>query len=574
MSGSTYSTLPHRKQLELAEKTLALHQWSPHAHGHYWGTSQQQHGECIKNDITKTCKVVREPITVELLVRHLRGEYALGGFPLWNDSTAAHAALDVDNYAIDCIDIGRRVQVSKLPLIPVGTKSGGLRLILPCKVREPADFLRKVAAKCRLFLGLNDGSTKEIFPKQDRWPAGDPDFCGSWYALPYLGESWPGKSQPQVARNATGGALLLAEYLSLYEHLQASHEQLEAILARNTRQPGVTGGEVWRDDLPVEEFLAGAPPCIHAMLTSQVGEGERNTCLTHCASFARKKYPDNIVGTLRRLDQMLMASPLDDEEVSKLAERTRKGEIGNGYMCNHVVGYCDKAACKHVKFGAFSNGSGSGALDEPFVVSIDEMAGEDRMAFVTINGEVFRMTAESLMVYGHIVKTAMGQLGMNIGKFGDKKGFMKEIYAAWEVRGKLPPPPGFEQYATYLGYLNEYVRFRSCVTGSPPKGKETISGWIDVSEDPPKCVFKMLDLEEFIQRHHHVPIDKLRMMEAIRSRGGNNYSGSEDYGERRRRNCWYVPMTDDEQEAKRSLIDACYEFNKEHAIQDGKTQVH
>ena len=140
MSTSTFSTYPHRKQVALAEQYINLHQWSPHAHGHYWGTNQARHGECIKNDIQNSCKVVWEPITVELMIGHLCGEYALGGFPLWNDSTCAHGALDVDNYAIDYIDVARRIKFAKLPLIPVTTKSAGLRLILPCKQREPAHF--------------------------------------------------------------------------------------------------------------------------------------------------------------------------------------------------------------------------------------------------------------------------------------------------------------------------------------------------------------------------------------------------------------------------------------------------
>src|SRR6516165_8352473 len=203
-----------------------------------------------KNDISKSCKVVREPITVELLLRHLRGEYPLGGFPLWGDSTCRHSALDVDNYALDYGDMGRRIKQSKLPLIFVTTKSAGGRLILPCKQREPAAFARKVMAKCRLLLGLNDGSADEIFPKQDEWNTKIKDFCGNWYALPYLGEEWcPGTVALQVARNEMGLAMLLEEYLNLYERLQVSHEEMEAILARNTRKAGVGGAEVCSDNL-------------------------------------------------------------------------------------------------------------------------------------------------------------------------------------------------------------------------------------------------------------------------------------------------------------------------------------
>jgi hypothetical protein len=90
-------------------------------------------------------------------------------------------------------------------------------------------------AKCRLLLGLNDGTAKEIFPKQDYWKD-DPKFCGNWYAIPYVGECWSEKTNTaeQCARNEMGNAVLLEEYLTRYEKLQCSHEDLEAILTSNT----------------------------------------------------------------------------------------------------------------------------------------------------------------------------------------------------------------------------------------------------------------------------------------------------------------------------------------------------
>jgi hypothetical protein len=255
-------------------------------------------------------------------------------------------------------------------------------------------------AKCRLMLGLNDGTSKEIFPKQDYWKANDPDFCGSWFALPYLGENWPGAVAEQCSRNEMGHAMLIEQYLNRYEDLQVSTDEMEAILTQNTRKSGSGSGAVWSDNLTDEEFLAGAPPCIQNMRSSQVNHGERNICMTHCSAFARKKYPDHVQGTLDRLNGMLMADRLPEEKVSKLAARARDKEIGNGYMCkvDTLEGYCDKSACKKVKYGAFSNGDAD-QIDEPIVMSVDEMEGENRTAFVTINGQVFKMLAADLMCY-------------------------------------------------------------------------------------------------------------------------------------------------------------------------------
>jgi hypothetical protein len=543
---SLFSKLKLEKQTELAERMIALHQWSPHAHGHYWSTAQEPRGECIKNDISKSCKVIWEPITTELMLKHLRGEYALGGFPLWNDSTCLHGVIDVDNYALDFSDLARRIEQAKLPLMLAATKSGGGRVFMPCKERFSAEFIRKVLAKCRLLLGLNDGSAKEIFPKQDRWRQNDPDFCGNWYALPYLGESWRGKSYPQVAIGPNGGWYTLEEYLYFYEKSQSSYEDLEAILARNTRKSGIGSGDVWSENLTDDEFLAGAPPCIHNMNTSRVHEGERNICLTHCTAFARKKYPDNIQGTLNRLNGMLMPCPLPDEEVSKLAQRTRNKEIGKGYMCKEesVSGYCDKETCRKVKYGAFTKNGGD-VPDAPFEISIDEMNGELRTAFVTVNGHVIRISAGDLMDYRKFIRIAMDQEGLDIGAF-DKSKFIKGVHDAWEERGHIPPPPGFEPYSTYSRYFADYVMFKTQLKEVPSVGQETRTAWVDVSVEPPVFVFKMEDLALFVSNRFFHELDKLKMREVIRKvRGGDSYG--DDYGERRRKRCWWVLLTEDEQ---------------------------
>jgi len=552
-SSNTFSTLPTDKQIQLAKRMLSLHEWSPHAYGHYWKTTQEQHGECTKNDISKSCKVVREPITVELLLRHLRGEYPLGGFPLWDDSTCRHSALDVDNYALDYGDMGRRIKQSKLPLIFVTTKSAGGRLILPCKQREPAAFVRKVMAKCRLLLGLNDGSADEIFPKQDEWNTKIKDFCGNWYALPYLGEEWcPGTVALQVARNEMGNAMLLEEYLNLYERLQVSHEDMEAILARNTRKAGVGGGEVWNDNLTDEEFLAGAPPCIHNMRSCKVNEGERNICITHCAAFGRKKYPDNIQGTLDKLNAMVMAAPLPEEEVSKLAQRTRDKEIGNGYMCEQVTGYCDKQICKKVKYGPFSRGNG-GDASEPFTISIDEIIGQQRLAVITLNGQTFTLPATDMNKWVKFGDAAMEQLGLNVHKFG-KKELIRAVYEAWEQRGQIPPATDFEPNATLRDYVTEFVQWWASlnysnigddgVSRNQPLGKDTVGEvWYDNRVDPPLLMFKMAKLEKFLWDRHGYKHDRFLLGRYLASIGGTNFSPNYMKGlERRQRFTWGLPV--------------------------------
>jgi hypothetical protein len=59
----------------------------------------------------------------------------------------------------------------------------------------------------------------------------------------------------------------------------------------------------------------------------------------------------------------------------------------------------------------------------------------------------------------------------------------------------------------------------------------------------------MEDLKAHIECKFVYVIDKQKMMAAIRSIGGDNYAGTDDYGERRKRNCWWV-----EAQAKRMRL--------------------
>jgi hypothetical protein len=129
-----------------------------------------------------------------------------------------------------------------------------------------------------------------------------------------------------------------------------------------------------------------------------------------------------------------------------------------------------------VKYVAFNNGGGV-EYSVPIVMSIDEIIGEDRTAYVTVNGTVFYITARDLMVYNRVVKTAMDQEGLDVMALGDKKKFMNAVHEAWAEGGNVPPPPGFEPFAEYLRYLTDYILLKS--RNNPPEISKDQSphGW-------------------------------------------------------------------------------------------------
>ncbi len=247
-----------------------------------------------------------------------------------------------------------------------------------------------------------------------------------------------------------------------------------------------------------------------------------------------------------------MSVPLPEEEMSKLAQRTRDKEIGNGYMCKRVEAYCDKQACKKVKYGAFSNGD-IGDVGEAFTLSIDEIIGQERLAVITINGQTFVLPARDMQKRVKFGDAAMEQLGLNIYKFS-KKDLTNAINEEWEKRGQIPPSADFEPNATLRDYVSEFVRFYAPfgyaqigddgVSRDQPLGKDTgMNTWYDNRVDPPLLMFKIAKMEKFFWDRHGYKHDRYLLGKYLESIGGTNFSPKQTQGlERRQRFTWGLPV--------------------------------
>jgi hypothetical protein len=127
---------------------------------------------------------------------------------------------------------------------------------------------------------------------------------------------------------------------------------------------------------------------------------------------------------------------------------------------------------------------------------------------------------------------------------------MAKVHEAWAETGKIAPPPGFEPYSLYQWYLAEYIRGHTKGWIPPPwpdQGKESKEPWLDIREDPPRFMFKMEHFRARVNMTQQHDLNVLRMQYLIKQiRGGGNFSGSEHHGERRKRGCWWVPLTPEE----------------------------
>ena len=131
-----FTTYTPRKQAEIAQKLFEMFPSSQRGHG--WADPGARYF------IEETGKWKfrpggigwkKEPVNVELWLRHLRGEMLLGLGPTLDDGTCFWGCIDIDHYGKDSrydfniVEIRSNAFGRYPKLIPIKSKSGGLRYV-------------------------------------------------------------------------------------------------------------------------------------------------------------------------------------------------------------------------------------------------------------------------------------------------------------------------------------------------------------------------------------------------------------------------------------------------------------
>ena len=177
--------------------------------------------EGLKWNIKRTAKTLRQPVTPELWEQHVAGKRPLGVIPIREDNSCSWGSIDFDEYDVDLIEMIKRVETAKYPLVPCRSKSGGLHLFLFLKEPEPAADVQGVLRDAAASLGMADC---EIFPKQTRVLVERNDL-GSWMVMPYFGDTFGGKLQNQHGLKKTGSEMTMAEFVSFAEKKQTTEKR-------------------------------------------------------------------------------------------------------------------------------------------------------------------------------------------------------------------------------------------------------------------------------------------------------------------------------------------------------------
>ena len=134
--------------MALEKRMLSAFEGSKVAHG---TTTVGRIGRNGKADAES--RIVREPLTLEIMQGHIQGEQGVGAIPINEDNQCRWGVLDIDIYDLDHNELQARIQKQKLPLLHCRSKSGGAHLYLFLEEYEQAKVVREYLLEMAVALG-------------------------------------------------------------------------------------------------------------------------------------------------------------------------------------------------------------------------------------------------------------------------------------------------------------------------------------------------------------------------------------------------------------------------------------
>jgi hypothetical protein len=293
------------------------------AYGTYAINKGQAPGD--KTKIQGTAQTFAGEVTPQLWELHLTGKQGLGIVPINDDGVCFFGAIDIDVYTgLILKNLEKQINQLNLPLIVCRTKSGGAHLYLFLKEEgASAKLVRSKLMEWAVALGY---PRVEVFPKQVRL-ANTKDF-GSWINMPYF-----------EGTRTLRYAIRYEESLTPREFLQYAEEK------------SITTEDLLKIQIPVDDLLTDAPPCLQSLSISGFHETTRNNSLFSLGVYCRKRFGDIWEAQLDLMNRQFMKPPLDSREVTTIIKSLKKKDYF--YKCKDqpLMGVCNRDICLTRQYG-------------------------------------------------------------------------------------------------------------------------------------------------------------------------------------------------------------------------------
>lgn len=414
--------------VSLAVRMAKLFSGRDDAHGLYGKpTIREQGGKRTAPQSER--RTVREPVTLDTWVAHLRGEIGLGVVPIRVDNTCTWGAIDIDTYqGLNHALLAQRLQEAGLPMVVCTSKSGGAHVYLfvgsPVPAGDMQDKLREV---CN-YLGLPPGT--EIFPKQREVLASSGDV-GNWLNMPYQ----EAEQTSRFAVKPDGRPASLEEFLSAAERIVAVHGSLADYRVAQQKEN--------------EGSFASGPPCLEYLVRVGLPPGTRNNGLFNLGVFARKAFPAKWRGKLREYNEKFISPPLDPAEVDAIISSLARKEYGYKCQDDPIRTCCDKMICRTREHGI--------GHSVPVISHISKIQSEPPIWVMSVDGERIEFEATRDWMeqnrFSLIVAERLHRVPSKM-KDVDWRGMWNALLESVEV---IPAPPDASASGEFFEHLNSFA---------------------------------------------------------------------------------------------------------------------
>lgn len=294
------------------------------------GYGQTKVGEIIDGKAQSESRLVYQTATAPVLMRHFNGEESIGLSPVLPNGNCRWAAIDIDDYAYELVDIINAIVDFDLPILPCWSKSHKLHLYLFFTNEIPCDEAIELLQYYARAFGCKKKT--EIFPKQKS--VSNRNKFYSWINIPYFDAA--NRNNWRKAVTSNGEVLDLNEALERMKHIAMTYEEHKIRIT----------------EIPCYD----APPCIlSGVLLRDIGPGQRNNWLFSVGVYFRLKDEHCDLDTLLTDVNNSLHHPIDQRELQQtiLQGFRRKSYF---YMCD-ALDRCDKTLCRQTEFGIESKDS-------------------------------------------------------------------------------------------------------------------------------------------------------------------------------------------------------------------------